>query len=215
MWDLYVRFRENEGVVKMEKDQLASGKTNMPQTEEQILAATVGERKPFNSTVYLAPYDSAWPLLFRQLEKQIHEALGDGVLLLEHVGSTSVPGLSAKPVIDMVLVVADSRDESSYVGPLEKKGYVLRIREPDWHEHRLLKSPEVEGNLHVFSKGCEEVERMLLFRDWLCDQADERFLYEKTKRELAARTWKYRQNYADAKSEVVQEILGRARRGYS
>lgn len=189
-----------------------SPRTNTPMTEDQIIAATVGERQPLNSTIYLAPYDPAWPSLFTRLAKQIHEALGDAILLLEHVGSTSVPGLSAKPIIDMVLAVADSSDESSYVKPLEEKGYTLRIREPDWYEHRLLKPPEVEGNLHVFSAGCEEIERMLLFRDWLRIHADDRLLYEETKRELAARTWKYTQNYADAKGEVVQEILARARR---
>jgi GrpB-like predicted nucleotidyltransferase (UPF0157 family) len=197
----------------MEEDRSTdSPRANTPLTEDQIIATTVGERRPLNSTIYLAPYDPAWPSLFTRLAKQIHEALGDGVLLLEHVGSTSVPGLSAKPIIDMVLVVADSSDESSYVKPLEEKGYTLRIREPDWHEHRLLKPPNVQGHLHVFSDGCEEIERMLLFRDWLRNHADDRLLYEETKRELAARTWKYTQNYADAKSEVVEEILARARR---
>ena len=197
----------------MEDDKPANApRANTPLTEEQIIAATVGERQPLNSTIYLAPYDPAWPALFSRLEKQIHEALGDDILLLEHVGSTSVPGLSAKPIIDMVLAVADSRDESSYVRPLEENGYVLRIREPDWYEHRLLKSPDVQGNLHVFSAGCEEIEHMLLFRDWLRNHADDRLLYEETKRQLAARTWKYTQNYADAKAEVIQEILARARR---
>ena len=197
----------------MQEDKLTSSpKAKSPLTEDQIVAATVGERKPFNSAVYLAPYDPAWPSLFNRLKKQIREALGDKILLLEPVGSTAVPGLSAKPIIDMVLAVEDSSDEPSYVKPLEKKGYTLRIREPDWHEHRLLKPPDEGGNLHVFSTGCQEIEQMLLFRDWLRNHADDRLLYEETKRELAARTWKYRQNYADAKSEVVQEILARARR---
>jgi GrpB-like predicted nucleotidyltransferase (UPF0157 family) len=197
----------------MEEDRSTdSPRANTPLTEDQILAATVGERQPLNSTIYLAPYDPAWPSLFTRLAKQIRAALGDDLLLLEHVGSTSVPGLSAKPIIDIVLAVADSSDESSYVKPLEEKGYTLRIREPDWYEHRLLKSPDVQGNLHVFSDGCEEIERMLLFRDWLRSHADDRSLYEETKRELAARTWRYTQNYADAKTEVVQEILARARR---
>ena len=180
-------------------------------TEEQIIAATVGERLPSNGTIHLAPYDPAWPSLFLRLKQQIREALGDKIRLLEHVGSTSVPGLSAKPVIDMLLAVADSSDESSYVRPLEKKGYTLRIREEDWYEHRLLNPPDVPGNIHVFSDGCEEIEQMLLFRDWLRQHAEDRLLYEETKRELAARTWKYTQNYADAKSEVVREILTRAR----
>jgi GrpB-like predicted nucleotidyltransferase (UPF0157 family) len=198
--------------MSMKEDKLTSSPgTTTPLTEDQIVAATVGERKPFNSTVYLAPYDPAWPSLFNRLKKQIREALGDKILLLEHVGSTSIPGLSAKPIIDLVLVVEDSSDESSYVKPLENKGYILRIREPDWYEHRLLKPPDVGGNLHVFSAGCEEIEQMLLFRDWLRNNTGDRLLYEEKKRELAARSWKYRQNYADAKSEVVQEILARAR----
>jgi GrpB-like predicted nucleotidyltransferase (UPF0157 family) len=199
----------------MEEDRSKdSPRANTPLTEEQIIAATVGEPRQLNSTIYLAPYDPAWPTLFARLAKQIHEALGGATLMLEHVGSTSVPGLSAKPIIDMILAVTDSSDESSYVKPLEEKGYTLRIREPDWYEHRLLKSPDVEGNLHVFSVGCEEIERMLLFRDWLRIHSDDRLLYEETKRELAARTWKYTQNYADAKAEVIQEILARARRSH-
>ncbi len=184
----------------------------MPATEEQIIAATIGERQPIDSTIYLAPYDPAWPSMFVQQAKLIRQALGDRVLLLEHAGSTSVPKLSAKPVIDMILAVADSTDEPAYVAPLEACGYVLRIREPDWFEHRLLKAPDIDANLHVFSKGCPEIDRMLMFRDWLRLHADDRDLYEAIKHELAARTWKYVQNYADAKSEVVDDILSRARR---
>jgi GrpB-like predicted nucleotidyltransferase (UPF0157 family) len=196
----------------MEDDRFPSASgVNTPMTEEQIIAVTVGEPRILNGPIYLAPYDPAWPSLYARLEKQIHKALRDTILLLEHVGSTSVPGLSAKPVIDMVLAVPDSTNEPSYVQPLEDKGYTLSIREPDWYGHRLLKPPDVEGNLHVFSAGCEEIERMLLFRDWLRNHADDRLFYENTKRELSARTWKYTQNYADAKSEVIQEILARAR----
>lgn len=179
-------------------------------SEEEIVAATIGERKPFNSTIYLAPYDKAWPTHFEQHAARIRDALGDRVLLLEHVGSTSVPGLPAKPIIDMVLAVADSADEASYVPPLEEAGYVLRIREPEWYEHRLLKWHNINANLHVFSAGCEEIERMILFRDWLRQNEDDRRLYADTKRELAGRVWKYRQNYADAKSDVVQQIIERA-----
>lgn len=123
-----------------------------------------------------------------------------------------MPDLSAKPIIDIVLAVADSSDEANYVKQLGVRGYTLKIREPAWYEHRLLNPPEMEGNLHVFSAGCEEIKQMVLFRDWLRNNDDDRLLYEATKRELAARTWKYTQNYADAKSEVIRQILGRARR---
>lgn len=165
-----------------------------------------------NSTVYLAPYDADWANQFSLHARHIRDALGDRALLLEHVGSTSVPGLSAKPIIDMVLAVSDSTDEASYVPQLEARGFVLTIREPDWFEHRLLKAPDIAGNLHVFSTGCEEIDRMLMFRDRLRMHADDRRLYEQTKHRLAAQTWEDTQHYADAKSDVVQDILSRARR---
>lgn len=196
------------------EDRSKHSRNTSPMTEEELLAVTVGERKPLNGTITLASYDPAWPALFEREATRIRAALGNSVMLLEHVGSTSVPGLMAKPIVDMVLAVADSADEDAYVPALEKAGYRLRIREPQWHEHRLFKSPDIAGNLHVFSAGCPEIERMLLFRDWLRAHDQERALYEETKRELAGRTWKYTQNYADAKSEVVEGILARAREAH-
>ena len=94
--------------------------------------------------------------------------------------------------------------------PLEAAGYVLRIREPDWHEHRVFKGPDTDVNLHVFSSGCTEIERFLRFRDHLRSNDGDRLLYEQTKRALAQRTWKYVQDYADAKTQTVEEILARA-----
>lgn len=187
--------------------------TPSPMTEAQIQAAHLVEVKPLNGTITLVAYDPAWPHLFAREATRIRAALGDRALLLEHVGSTSVPGLAAKPKIDLLLVVANTADEPAYVPALEAAGYVLHIREPDWYEHRLFKGPDTAINLHVFSLGCEEIERMLRFRDWLRTNPADRELYERTKRELARQEWKYVQNYADAKSAVVQEILARAREG--
>jgi GrpB-like predicted nucleotidyltransferase (UPF0157 family) len=110
----------------------------------------------------------------------------------------------------MLLVVANTADEPAYAPDLQAAGYVLQVREPDWYEHRMFKGPDTDINLHVFSAGCPESERMLLFRDWLRSHADDRQLYERTKRELARQSWKYVQNYADAKTEVVRAILARA-----
>ncbi len=131
---------------------------------------------------------------------------------IEHAGSTSVPGLVAKPVIDIVLVVSDSADESAYLPALESAGYSLRIREPNWYEHRMFKGPDTDVNLHVFSLGCPEVERMLLFRDWLRGSPADRDLYARTKLKLAEQEWEHVQDYADAKTAVVEEILARAGR---
>jgi GrpB-like predicted nucleotidyltransferase (UPF0157 family) len=183
------------------------------QTDEQILAARIGEVVPLNGPIYLADYDPAWPRLFAREAERVRAVLGDRVLLLEHVGSTSVPGLAAKPRIDMLLVVPSSADEPAYVPAMEAAGYVLRIREPDWYEHRVFKGPDTDINLHVFSPGCSEVERMRRFRDWLRTHPADRALYERTKRELARKEWKYTQHYADAKTAVVEEILARALAG--
>lgn len=171
---------------------------------------TIGPREKHSGPVELVEYDPAWAALYQREEEKIRKALGDRVLQIEHTGSTSVPGLAAKPIIDITLVVEDTTDEDTYVPDLERAGYVLRIREPEWHEHRLLKRTDPAVNLHVFPAACEEVGRMLAFRDHLRENEEDRVLYERTKRELAARHWEYVQHYADAKSEVVGHILARA-----
>jgi GrpB-like predicted nucleotidyltransferase (UPF0157 family) len=163
-----------------------------------------------DDTITVADPDPGWPAVFDQEAARVRAVLGDRVLRLEHAGSTSVPGLSAKPIIDMVLVVTDSADEAAYVPAMEDAGYDLRVREPAWFEHRLLKGPGADINLHVFSEGCIEVDRMLAFRDHLRRDAGDRQRYEDTKRALAAQRWRYVQDYADAKSDVVAEIMRRA-----
>jgi GrpB-like predicted nucleotidyltransferase (UPF0157 family) len=178
--------------------------------EEKLLAASVGGPPPTYQEIVLAEYDPAWEQWFERAEQQIRGALGDAALRIDHVGSTSVPGLAAKPLIDINLVVADTTDEDAYVPPLESAGYELRIREPDWYEHRLLRGQDPPVNLHVFPPNCVEVERMRVFRDYLRRNEADRELYARTKRQLAAKTWKYTQNYADAKTAIVQEILARA-----
>jgi GrpB-like predicted nucleotidyltransferase (UPF0157 family) len=180
-----------------------------PLTDEEIRISTIGELSPHAATIYLAEYDPEWPRLFERDAQRIHTALGARALLIEHVGSTAVPGLAAKPLIDIVLVVADSSDEDAYVPALEAAGYTLRIREPEWFEHRVFKGPDTNINIHAFSDGCSEVERMIAFRDWLRTHDDDRELYESAKHELAGHEWKYVQNYADAKSAVVEQILAR------
>jgi GrpB-like predicted nucleotidyltransferase (UPF0157 family) len=179
-------------------------------SDDEIAAARIGPPEVLDRPITLAEYDSAWPVLYEREAARIRAALADRALLIEHVGSTSVPGLAAKPHIDILLAVADSSDEASYVPALEDAGYVLHIRQPGWHEHRAFTGLETDLNLHVFSEGCVEIERMLRFRDHLRRNKTDRLLYERTKRELAQRTWKYGQHYADAKTTIVEEILARA-----
>ena len=160
--------------------------------------------------IEVADYDPEWPLAYEAEAAKIRAALGGRVLELHHAGSTSVPGLPARPVIDIVLVVEDSAAESAYGHAIESAGYALRIREPEWFEHRLFRGENPAVNLHVFSCGCEEISRMLAFRDWLRASSGDRELYARTKRQLALKDWVSVQDYADAKTAVVAEIMARA-----
>ena len=185
--------------------------------DESIRAATIGELTPFGVKVVVEDPDPEWPAWFEQDRTAIVAALGERALRVEHTGSTSVPGLPAKPIIDILLLVADTADEPSYVPALAEAGYRLRIREPEWCEHRCLRRRVEDGdphdvNLHVLSPAyaAAEIERILGFRDWLRTHDDDRDRYAAVKRELAKRDWKYVQNYADAKSDVIEEIHAKA-----
>ena len=180
--------------------------------EDYLKKVTVGGPDLLNGQIELSEYDPAWPEIFKAEKEKISSALGSRAKKTEHVGSTSVPGLCAKPIIDILLLVEDSNDES-FKAPLEATGYTFRIREPEWYGHRMFKGNNPAVNLHVFSEGCEEAERMLLFRDWLRENTADRELYAKAKKELSQQVWKYVQSYADAKTAVVREIMVRAMAG--
>ena len=183
--------------------------TNVAAYDEELAKHTIGGPRPLTGPIRILDYDPAWPQLYAAETSRLRTVLGDRIVRIEHAGSTSVPGLAAKPTIDIVLEVLDSGDEPAYLPDMETAGYVLRIREPDWFEHRLFKGPDADINLHTFSANCPEVDRMLLFRDWLRAHEADRELYAASKRKLAARDWKYMQQYADAKTAVILEIMER------
>lgn len=176
-------------------------------TDEYIQKVVINGNIEHNQTILLKPYDDRWPALFEREKNRISKILRDRALMIEHIGSTSVPGLTAKPIIDILLVVDDAGKEELYVNDLCEHGYILRIKEPDFENHHMFKGPDTDINLHVFSKNLKEIEKYLLFRNYLRHHDDARQLYEDTKKELAKKTWKYVQNYADAKTDVVQKIL--------
>ena len=176
-------------------------------SEEYLKSVTIGAVERLDGTITLHAYDPSWPEQYQAELRKISRALQGERITVEHVGSTSVPGLCAKPILDILLLVEDAEAEERYVPALEGAGYVLRIREPDWYQHRLLKGFSPAVNLHVFSAGCEEAQRMLRFRDWLRSHEADREAYARAKRQLARQTWTYIQNYADAKSDVVAELF--------
>jgi GrpB-like predicted nucleotidyltransferase (UPF0157 family) len=162
------------------------------------------------SEIKIADYDTDWPKTFERHATIIADALGGVALRIEHIGSTSVPELASKPIIDILVVVADSADESAYLGQLEAAGYVLRVREPDWNEHRMFRNPERQVNVHIYSAGCPEIERNLTFRVRLRRNVDDRRRYEKTKRKLATNQWPDMNAYAQAKTTVIESIIAAA-----
>lgn len=182
--------------------------------QEQYRAGWVEAPPKIDGTIVLADYNPEWPALYEREAAAIRAALGGQTVQLEHIGSTSVPGLAAKPIIDILLVVPDPTREEAYIAGLEGAGFRLVIREPDFGEHRLLrKGPHPDINLHVYPPGSEEIDRYLRLRNRLRTNQPDRELYEQVKRKLASETWAYVQQYADAKTEVVEQILARSTDG--
>lgn len=179
-------------------------------SDEDIAAARVGGRDvvPGNRVQVVAP-DPDWPATYDEVARIVREALGERVLALQHVGSTSVPGLWAKPVIDADLTVADSGDEPSYLPDLEASGFVLRVREPEWEQHRCLRLESPVTNLHVFSPGAIEPIRHRAFRDWLTSDDADREAYAALKRDLSTRPFESVMHYNNEKGELVYEIYER------
>ena len=169
-------------------------------------AVLIGGRE--TRPIVIVDYDNQWPDRFEELALQVKNALGNGALSVEHIGSTAVPGLAAKPIVDILLVVHDVTDEGAYVTPLEQEGFVLRVREP---RHRMLRTTEKDVHIHVFEPESQEIRDYLDLRDWLRINEADRDLYASTKKKLAQQRWSDMNYYADAKSSVVRQILGRAR----
>ena len=182
--------------------------------DDYMSAVTIGPRRRVDGPIVLADYDPAWPVLYEREASRVRGVLGERVLLLEHVGSTSVPGLPAKPIVDILLAVPDSADETAYVPPMEAAGYVLRIREPDWHEHRAVQGSRTRTSTCTPSAtdrrrscGCSPSATgcgpTTTSATCTCGRSAS----------WPPATGTYVQDYADAKGEVVEAIIARALAG--
>lgn len=169
-------------------------------------AVLIGGRRPV-ARVEIVDYDSRWPLRFERERERLQQALAGRARRIEHIGSTAVPGLAAKPIVDILVTVEHVDNDEELVSALEAAGYELRVREPG---HRMVRTPERDVQVHVWGDDAVEVERYLLLRDRLRRSARDRALYERTKRELAQRPWDDINYYAEAKSETIAAILARA-----
>ncbi|MDJ0355416.1 GrpB family protein [Paenarthrobacter sp. PH39-S1] len=168
----------------------------------------IGGREPIS--IRIVEYAPDWPAHFDRLADRVRQALGERALSVQHIRSTSVPGLAAKPIIDMLLIVADLAPEEQYVPALETSGFILRVREPG---HRMFRTPQRDAHLHVYAAGGSETSDYLDLRDWLRTNEPDRLLYAERKRELARQTWTDMNYYADAKTAIIAQILRRARAG--
>lgn len=156
----------------------------------------------------LHSYDHRWVSIYLDHRRQILDAVAPIHIDIEHIGSTSVPGLAAKPIIDIVVTVDDITAEEDYLDPLLAAGYELRVREPG---HRLVRTPERDVHVHLLERGDPAVDEYLLLRDHLRSNAEDRALYESTKRTLLSRRWDDMNDYADAKTDVILTINERAK----
>jgi GrpB-like predicted nucleotidyltransferase (UPF0157 family) len=167
----------------------------------------VGTDEPDTDPITVVEADPRWADHFAVEAARLRTALAGVAQRIEHVGSTSVPGLPAKPIIDIDVWVCDTTDEGRYVPALEDLGYVLVLREPWWNEHRMLTRADAPRvNLHVFPSTAPEPLRHLLFRDWLRSHEDDRDLYADAKRQIARATRERPEEYNLAKNEVIDDI---------
>jgi GrpB-like predicted nucleotidyltransferase (UPF0157 family) len=174
--------------------------------DDELHTVLIGGREPV--FVELAGHDPAWAVRFETERTRIRAALGSQALCVEHIGSTAVPGIAAKPIVDILVELDDPDDEGAYVRRMEAAGYVLRVREP---RHRMFRTPERDVHVHVWPAGSDEADEYLLLRDRLRAHEGDRRLYEDAKRALAGRRWRDMNDYAEAKSTVIAEIKARAR----
>ncbi|WP_244928385.1 GrpB family protein [Nocardioides sp. W7] len=175
-------------------------------SEEQVAAARVRTHVP--ERVEVVPPDPAWPAAYDEVRRLVGRALGERVLAIEHVGSTSVPGLHAKPFIDVDLTVADTEREADYLPALEAAGFVLRVREPEW-QHRVFRMTRPLTTLHVWSPGAQEPQRHVAFRDWLASHADDRATYADLKCRLGERGFTDSMVYNNEKAGLIYDIYER------
>jgi GrpB-like predicted nucleotidyltransferase (UPF0157 family) len=173
--------------------------------DEYLDEILIGGREPVE--IVISEYDLSWPGRFESERERLGSSLGDSAVAIEHIGSTAVPGLAAKPIIDILVTVNAIEPDDRYRLRLEARGYVLRVRESD---HRMFRTPARDVHVHVWPDSHEAVERYLVLRDWLRYNDADRLLYERRKRQLAGRDWADTNHYAEAKTDVIVPILERA-----
>jgi len=162
-------------------------------------------------TVQLSPYDDSWPAEFAKEVELLRGVFGDDIEI-EHVGSTAIPGLIAKPLIDIQVGINNLADAKNFIPQLVKLGYHYMPERDKPDEVFLPKGPEELRThyLHVVEIGSVRWKNTLLFRDYLRTHSDERDEYARLKRELAQQYGEYRPAYTEAKTVFVASVIEKA-----
>ena len=161
------------------------------------------EKRP----IVMIDYDLGWPARFETERTRVRQALGASAMRIEHIGSTAVPGLAAKPIIDLLVTIEDPDDGAAAEAALESVGHELRVREPG---HRMFRTPQRDVHVHIWRDTNPDVTRHLRFRDRLRQSPEDRQADEQLKRQLATRDWADMNEYAEAKGPLIEAILARA-----
>jgi len=190
---------------KFVSNKLQLGEESQSMKNKKLEVGVIGGKE--KRDIQIVEYDEQWSVKFEMHAKMLKNVLGEVALGIEHIGSTAVPKLAAKPIIDILLIVKDSGDESKYLKEMQSTGYQLRVREPDFHEHRMFRTVQKDVHIHVLSQGSNEIDRYLVFRNRLRLNEVDRKEYEATKRKLASGEWDNMNDYANAKTQIVERII--------
>jgi GrpB-like predicted nucleotidyltransferase (UPF0157 family) len=170
-------------------------------------AAQASLNKHAADPVVLAPPDPAWAEQFREISDQLREACGDKFVAVHHIGSTSVPGLAAKPLIDMLPVLRRHDDGPPLAAPMEALGFVYFGAYGIEGRHFFRRKGDLDVNVHMFETGHIEIERHVVFRDALRSDSKLLAAYQALKQELAARFPHDVDSYAKSKSDFIEGVL--------
>jgi GrpB-like predicted nucleotidyltransferase (UPF0157 family) len=228
-WDAWRRLRERFGPRATLIDRYALEAAQRGLRPEQLtaelrarLAAEVlriqfpalefapGSARSVRDAIEVVAHDERWPPRFEQWRRQLADALGHAALRIEHVGSTAVPGLAAKPIVDIQISVRDVEREAAYVPAIERAGVSLRVREPGHRYFRPAGDRPRDVQIHVCDAGSAWERDHLLFRDYLRVTPAARHAYGRLKLELADRYADDRLAYTDAKSAFILDTLDAA-----
>jgi GrpB-like predicted nucleotidyltransferase (UPF0157 family) len=178
---------------------------------EQRAPSERGSESSGRHPIEVAAYDPAWPTRFAELGRDLRAGLGAVALRIDHIGSTSVPGLAAKPIIDIQVSVADFEPLAAYRLPLEQLGYVYRADNPERTKRYFREPPgRRRTHVHVRRAGSFSEQWALLFRDYLRAHAEVAAEYAAVKQGLALRFRDDRRAYVDAKGPLLWEIIRKA-----